>query len=294
MKIAVYNSAGETVKEITVSGAYTIPDNFTITNSTFSPDDGGFAQISVDQTVVDWNGKNQHGTRVENGLYYVKVQITDTFGYSHTMVQSVTVLTNSSMKEFLVYNSAGEIVKHIPISYITGTGSTVLTPNNSVFSPGDGSGTNNYEEFTYMGQIVKWDGTDDKGDIVGNGVYRAVLATVDNNAYSAIAETSLTVLHDAYEVLTNIKVLPNPVNNASSTVLKIRYDVMNGTVVTVKVYNLAGELVKNLSDYNNSGEVQWDLSSDRKIAAGLYVAVLYARTNSGMSKTAIVKFTIMR
>lgn len=293
MKIAVYNSAGETVKEVALSGSYSIPENFTLSNTVFSPDDGSYVQISVDQTVVIWNGTNQQNARVENGLYFIKVEIVDSYGYSHTMIQQVTVLTNSGKKEFLVYNSAGEIVKRIPVNYLIETGSTVLNVNSGVFSPGNG-GVKNYAEFTYMGQSIKWDGTNDKGDIVGNGVYRAVVATVDNNAYNAIAETNLTVLHDAYEVLTNIRVLPNPINDASHTVMKIRYDVVNGTVINAKIYNLAGELVKVMNDYSNAGEVQWDLSAERQIAHGLYVAVIYARTQSGMSKTAIIKFTIMR
>jgi flagellar hook assembly protein FlgD len=65
---------------------------------------------------------------------------------------------------------------------------------------------------------------------------------------------------------------------------------MSGTKVTVKVYNVAGELVKTLEDYNQAGEVKWDLQS--KVSSGVYVAVIYARTDTGMTKTIIRKLAI--
>jgi hypothetical protein len=94
--------------------------------------------------------------------------------------------------------------------------------------------------------------------------------------------------------LNNLRIIPNPVNNANNTVLHIKYDAVSGAKITAKIYNMAGELVKVLQDNTNAGEVVWDLSVDRKIAGGLYVAVISAGTDSGMRKTIIGKFVILR
>jgi flagellar hook assembly protein FlgD len=145
-----------------------------------------------------------------------------------------------------------------------------------------------------MGQEIKWDGTNDPGQIVDNGVYTAAIVTTDKNAYTTVATAEITVLHDAYELLNNLRIIPNPVNNANNTVLHIKYDAVSGAKITAKIYNMAGELVKVLQDNTNAGEVVWDLSVDRKIAGGLYVAVISAGTDSGMRKTIIGKFVILR
>lgn len=294
MIIDVYNSAGEVVKHLMVTGSYSVPDNFTINNSTFSPDDGGKAQIIVDQTTTYWDGTNDQNLAVQNGIYYVKVDVVDKYGINHTLVQAVTVLTNSISAEFRIYNSAGEVVKNIPVT-LASTGSSVLTAGAKVFAPGkSSSGALNTVEFTYMGQEIKWDGTNDPGQIVDNGVYTAAIVTTDKNAYTTVATAEITVLHDAYELLNNLRIIPNPVNNANNTVLHIKYDAVSGAKITAKIYNMAGELVKVLQDNTNAGEVVWDLSVDRKIAGGLYVAVISAGTDSGMRKTIIGKFVILR
>ena len=282
------------MKHLIVSGAYGIPDNFIINNSTFSPDDGGKAQIIVDQTIVYWDGTSDQNATVQNGIYYVKIEVLDKYGISHTLVQPVTVLTNSISAEFRIYNSAGEVVKTIPVK-LASTGSSVLTAGSQVFSPGTGNGgALNTLDFTYMGQTIKWDGTNDENQIVGNGVYTASLVTTDKTGYTAVASTSITVLHDAYELIGNMRIIPNPVNNANNTIMHIKYDAVSGAKITGKIYNMAGELVRSLQDNTNAGELVWDLSSDRQIAGGLYVAVIYCETDTGLRKTLIGKFVILR
>jgi flagellar hook assembly protein FlgD len=294
MIIGVYNSAGEVVRHLMVTGAYGIPGNFTINNSTFSPDDGGRAQIIVDQTTTYWDGTTDQNTIVQNGIYYVKIEVLDKYGISHTLVQPVTVLTNSISATFKIFNSAGEVVKNIPVT-LASTGSNVLTAASPVFAPGTGSGgALNTEDFTYLGQVIKWDGTNDENQIVANGVYTASIVTTDKNAFTAVASTQITVLHDAYEIIGDLRIIPNPVNNANNTVLHIKYDAIAGAKVTGKIYNMAGELVNTLHDSSGAGELVWDLSADRKIAGGLYVAVINCQTDSGMRKTIIGKFVILR
>jgi flagellar hook assembly protein FlgD len=297
MTIAVYNSAGEIVRQLITTGAYSIPDTFTLDKTTFSPDDGGKLHISVDQTSATWDGTNQQNVAVGNGTYYIKVSIVDTYGFSHTIVKEVTLLTNDISAKLEIYNSAGEVVKRIDIEGLTTTGSTKLdvTPSgNQAFSPGDGDSSNSNAVFTYMGKNITWDGTNDGGMIVGNGVYRAVVVRTDANGYTTVAEAYITVLHNAFEVIANVKIIPNPINVNKTGILTIKYDAMSGAKITVKIYDLAGELVRELHDYDNASMVTWDVRDDTHTAHGLYVAVIYGETKNGMSKAVIAKFTIIK
>jgi flagellar hook assembly protein FlgD len=278
------------------TGAYSSIKDFTIDKTVFSPDDGSLAVINVDGYTFAWDGKNNQGAVVQNGLYYVKVETTDRFGYTHMQVKEVTVLTNGLTAELRIFNSAGEIVKIIPVEGLTDFGSKVLTVNPAppeVFSPGQNTGLEgsvNYAELTYMGTTVQWDGTNENGTIVNNGVYVIQLVGIDGNGSKTVAQTDLTVMHSGYEVVNNVKIVPNPVNPLQTGSLVIRYDMMSNAKVTIKVYNVAGELVKTLEDYNAAGEVRWELNN--KVSTGIYILVIYARTDTGMTKTIIEKLAV--
>ncbi|HRU38824.1 MAG TPA: T9SS type A sorting domain-containing protein, partial [Candidatus Goldiibacteriota bacterium] len=87
-----------------------------------------------------------------------------------------------------------------------------------------------------------------------------------------------------------IKVIPNPVNPLVENIITIRYNLMPGAKVTVKAYNIAGELVKGMEDYAGIGQVKWQL--DAKVAPGIYILVINAGTDSGMRKTMVEKLAI--
>ncbi len=279
-------------------GAYDMIQDFTVENSVFSPDDGTKAILHINGNIYEWDGKNNQGDNVENGVYYIKVEVTDKYGFVHIETRDVTVLTNGLTTELRVFNSAGEVVKVIPVDGITDYGSDSLsvTPAPpSAFSPGDGSGgsgSQNFAEITYMGTAVQWDGTNENGTMVGNGVYVIQLVGIDSKGSKTIAQTDITVLHNGYEVVNNVKVIPNPANAMSDKVVIIRYNIMKNATVRVKVYNIAGELVKRMDDYNGIGEVSWQI--DETVASGVYAAVIYARTDKGMSKTVVQKLVILR
>jgi hypothetical protein len=296
MSIKIYNSAGEQVKQVALTGAYSLIVNFTIDNPVFSPDDGSQAIIHVDGYVYAWDGVNSQGISVQNGVYYVKVETTDAMGYTHMQIKEVTVLTNGLTTELRIFNSGGEIVKVIPVKGLTDYGSKVLTVNPSppsAFSPGEITGTAgdlDYAQISYMGVTVTWDGTNENGTIVGNGIYVMQLMGIDANGSKTVAQADITILHNGYEVFNNVKILPNPVNPLLTGTVVIKYDMMSNAKVTIKVYNVAGELVKILQDYTAAGEVKWVLKE--KVSTGIYILVIYARTDTGMTKTMIEKMAV--
>ena len=172
LDIYVYNEAGEVVKHISSSGAYEMVDNFTITSgSTFSPDDGSEVVIDVGGYIYKWNGKNDQGASVGNGVYYIKVVVKDDYGYEHISVDSVTVLTNNVKTEARIYNTAGELVKIIPVTSPVIKGSKTLTLDPAppaAFYP-DEAGMNKLT-IHYSDITLEWNGTNNNGLIVDNGV----------------------------------------------------------------------------------------------------------------------------
>jgi flagellar hook assembly protein FlgD len=293
MMIAIYNSAGEKVKELEKTGVYSIPDKVITDKSAFSPDDGGTVNIIAGQTAVSWNGTNRQDARVENGLYYINVSITDTFGFTHTYSVEVTVLTNSITMKMMIFNSAGEIVKNIDIEGLTTTSSTTLDVDKKVFSPGSGSAQDSTAVFTYVDKQIVWDGTNDSGRIVGNGIYRVIVVRTDKNGFTTVAENYVTVLHESNHVISNVKVIPNPIDARKTSILTFKYDSMSGAIITIKIYNITGELVKVIHDDDNDSQTTWDVNENR-ISHGLYIAVIYAETNGGLHNVVISKLTIIK
>jgi len=295
MSIIVYNSAGEVVRLVTRTGAYDIINDFTVENTTFSPDDGGTAIITVGGYVYEWDGMNNQGAPVQNGVYYIKVEIKDEYGYSHIVVKDVTVLTNNIIAELRIYNSAGEIIKVIPVNGLAEAGSNELKINPEspqAFSPGDPE--NRYAYITYNGNTYQWDGTNELGRIVNNGLYTIKMVVKDEKAYMSVAEAQIMVLHNGYEVVNNVKIIPNPFNPLAGNMIKIRYNAMATAKVTVKIYNIAGELVKQLAGGNGDAEIIWYMDESRgRVSAGVYVLVIYAETQEGMYGRVIEKLTVI-
>ena len=298
MSIIVYNEAGEIVRVVAVTGAYGVIEDFTVQNSVFSPDDGGKAIIDVGGTAFTWDGKNSQGVTVQNGVYYIKVETKDNYGAIHMAIQDVTVLTNGLKTELRIFNSAGEIVKVLPVSGITTFGSNNISVSPNVFSPGDHSGpggTTSTAVITYMGTTINWDGTNENGTVVNNGVYTIQLVGIDSNGTKTVASTEITVLHGGYAVINNIKILPNPVDTSKYNTVTIKYDVMPNTDVYIKVYDIAAELVREYHDNNSTGQIQVNIAGggDDRLASGVYVMVIYAKTGSGLTKTMTAKLSIL-
>jgi flagellar hook assembly protein FlgD len=278
-------------------GTYNMFKDFTVENPVFSPDDGGTVRLNIEGMIVEWDGKNEQEKSVENGVYYIHVECKDEYGFVHSVTKDVTVLTNSVKMQVRIYSSAGEIVKIIPVDMTyTATDDIIkIVPEPpQAFVPGDNNQVN-YVQIIYNGQTILWDGTNDFGTIVGNGVYTVQIVNVNTKGYKIVAASNLTVLHNGYEILSNIRIIPNPIDLAQYRILTIRYDAMAGTRIKAKLYNIAGELIKTLEPAAGALEIRWNIMEfDKPLPAGVYVVVIEARSNNGMTKNAVEKFTMIR
>lgn len=84
---------------------------------------------------------------------------------------------------------------------------------------------------------------------------------------------------------------PNPVYEGKTY---IRYYVSEDSKINIKIFDLAGDFVTELSNYARGGmdnETMWDVSS---IQNGVYLARIEATSNSGKSESAIIKIAVVK
>jgi hypothetical protein len=86
---------------------------------------------------------------------------------------------------------------------------------------------------------------------------------------------------------------PNPVGVASNYITHIRYHLGQSAAVTIKIFDMAGDLVTTLAKQGVGGvdnEIVWDVS---KIQSGVYFAHVDAQgsTNNG---TAVIKIAVVK
>ena len=127
---------------------------------------------------------------------------------------------------------------------------------------------------------VIWASTASEGIVRMEGFATPVVTSIDHkyNPYTVVK---------THELFNNY---PNPFNPRTT----IEFNLINPTVVSVKIYNVNGKLIKNLvNDFYNSGtyQVSWngtDLSGN-KVASGVYYYQFQAGNTSLSKKMLIVK-----
>jgi hypothetical protein len=134
--------------------------------------------------------------------------------YTHSPTPSITpTLVPGDVVQLTVYNSAGEVVRHLPpVSLYSPPQS--LGSASSVFVPDQGQ--SGVAFFPGTQRTVSWNGANDNGQVVGGGVYTLSASYTDSFGKTVTYSVPMQVLRAP-------------------------------TLVTVQVFNAAGELVRTLS-----------------------------------------------
>ncbi|MFC2085312.1 T9SS type A sorting domain-containing protein, partial [Bacteroidota bacterium] len=111
--------------------------------------------------------------------------------------------------------------------------------------------------------------------------------TLGSGTITDISEEEGTIIPDKFDVAQNY---PNPFNPATT----LRYSLPEATFVSIKIYNMLGQLVKELvNDDVSAGvfEVQWngDDESGRKVSSGTYIYRVVAGKNVMTKKMVLLK-----
>jgi len=91
---------------------------------------------------------------------------------------------------------------------------------------------------------------------------------------------------------------PNPFDPSDGSVTYIYPGLSKTCNLTVKIYDFAGELVRELQNGKSTGTsatINWNGTTDdgTKVANGTYLCYLYANCD-GSTKTAVIKITVLR
>jgi len=299
LNISVYNEAGEAVAVLFVgdvkggiSGAEITIDG---KEGPFVFEQGSVLEVFLPEieTSVDpgnkgamfgWDGTNDQGQYVSQGVYYVQISRDDGFDHVDTLTETFTVINNMDYVEMNIYNSAGELVRSVREYKSVESADIALLavqPNPQALSYGKSDDS-----------YVEWDGKSARGTYVSNGVYE-VQFIFETKQGMITATKKVVVMNMEEDTIGEVRIIPNPYRGQEEGI-KIAWSGIGEGDVSIFIYNSAGELVKRTSAAVAQGSVVWDgkTVSGEKAVSGLYVCVVRSNDSAGFIERKRVKFAI--
>lgn len=299
----MYNEAGEVVKTILVQHFYQPVNAITLKGSNvISSLKGPTGEIDIyfQGTLIGiWDGTNANGDPASNGVYNIKVDNVDSFGVETSTTQQAMVSRSLYKSTVLIYNEAGEIVRHL-YAYVDDPGLAVVSGvqlSTDVIQPGNVPTAGTPSQVTILlsnGTSLVWDGRGDSGSFVESGQYFLEIHSVDGTGGETTVTKQLSVQDgDRNNGVGAFFAKPNLVNESkgSSAVTFAASSAMDLTL-RVSIYTLAGELVTIVQGGQGSNFAPWDAAG---LASGLYLAVVEGQdANGGLVSRQILKVMVIR
>jgi len=300
VKIGVYNEAGELVKELLVGEFSQSIDNVTLGPDGMLESIGDYVQVLFKGLVLaTWDGTNGAGEPATNGVYYIKVDNTDSLGMTTSVSMKAVVSRTLSRITANIYNSAGEVVRRLykMVDDPVGGAMTGVELSTGVIEPGVASPTDPGQlevvlQTTAGPVTLVWDGRNDKGEVVMGGHYQ--LEVKWDNGKGNVTEITKGVLVVGGRIAQGTVVArPNVLTGPGPRVAVIEVNSAQGLRVRGRVYTIAGELVATLeSDPMNPWQTSWEAGN---VASGLYLAVVEGlNSKGGRVLKQIVKIMVVR
>ena len=316
--IEAYNEAGEKVKLITE-----VRINKNITNietlfngkisNMFNPDESPIV-ISIpgiwtpeqmgpgiERINFAWDGLNQNGQNIDNGVYYIKVSVQDTYGHIQTTIVDVQLLRTEEYIKVNIFNAAGELVTWLDSKNILGKEIKPSIPDVIYIDKGK-----KIDIDCGNGNVIQWDGKNSNGYLVTNGSYEIQVQIKTKDGYSTVFSKKVTVfieqdtdtvLYDPQNPDLYPKIYPNPkIADWDQGEITIEWFKSAQGQIKIKIYNVAGELIKQIRDDLSLKSVKWDLKTDsgKSVSSGAYIIVLEAKKSTGEKEVKIGKFSIIK
>ncbi len=302
VKVNIYNSAGEIVKTIPVqqfsepinSISLSTSDTITTLKGAGSSIDIIFAGVIIGT----WDGSDNSNNPVSNGSYHIQIDSVGTSGVVTSVSQNAIVNRSLSKIEIDIYNSAGEVVRHLydfvddssstQMTNVT-LGSNVIKPGS--VSPGEPSTVQILAQTSSAPVTVVWDGTADGGGWVTPGEYQVEVHW--NNGSGSTTDITRSVLVLSNNGITgNVVARPNVLNTVNGfTTTFDASGVQNASSIKVNIYTIAGELVQNMTSASGMPVQPW---SPVGLASGIYLAnVEVHNANGGVVNRQFVKVLLL-
>jgi flagellar hook assembly protein FlgD len=288
--IGVYNEAGELVKTILIA-KYSQPiENVSLQgNNVITKLQGPGSTIGIyyqGNLIGTWDGSTTTGDPATNGSYYIKIDNVDNFGVDRSTTVQAMVSRSLFKTTVLVYNEAGEVIRHL-YAYSDDPGKTTVTGaqlSTNFIEPSDNgsAGTGVPSQVTVSlnnGTTVVWDGKSDTGTVVQSGQYFMEIHTVDGSGGETVVTQRVSVLDaKAHVGMGSIVAGPNILNAANAWTTLITDSSAPGLTLKVGLYTTAGELAGVIPGGAGTNQVSWNAQG---LASGLYFASVESRNAAG-------------
>jgi flagellar hook assembly protein FlgD len=280
--VAVYNEAGELVKQIAILqlsepvGNLQWPSGAALTDL-----EQQVSFYDLGHLIGQWDGTNDNGGEVSNGVYHIQVESVGPTGVVDNITQQVTVSRTLSRLTIEIYNEAGEVVRHLyaNLSNAGSTSSFNLQLSGTILNPGaSATGSASLSAITISlgnGVAVSWDGRSDSGDWVSNGVYYLQVHASEGPGN----ETQVRQITVEGNRPSNVFYAQPNLLKAGQTTAVLKISSTAPLTLGARIYDLAGELLKTLQGQPGANQVAWNASG---ISSGVYLAQLEARDTNGM------------
>lgn len=303
VRVQVYNSAGEKVKQLFSGATQFVPLSVTVSTALLAAGADvvalgvGGASVSGSGTLV-WLGDNDGGQIVSGGSYYFKVEFEDQFGTVTAMTAPIAVVNAEDHTTLDIFNSAGELVYSKSLSSLA-PGAVTFGTDGAAFSP-----NNDPNAVPLKGQAMdfslqrangtqaswRWDGRNAQGAVVASGDYTVRLRSSRQGGYSTTVVRSITVLKNGSMPDPAPYLWPNPAG-ASTKFLQISYQWQPGSWAYARAYNAAGELVARGADTGAKGLLS--LRADQ-LAGGIYIVEFELRGGDGVEYRKLIKLGVIK
>lgn len=266
VSVTVYNSAGEKVRELFVGGAQALPARWIgDAGAVNEADPVRFAfpgWLSDGSQAVVWDGADDAGAQVSDGIYTVVLAARDPFGSVTTLSAAVQHLSVPQGARLSVYNAAGELVAWSQLS------ATAKASGFSLERPSIASGEKLQARVDTAGGSTLldiWNGCNAAGEPVDSGVYIVTLEMPSGSG--RITEShSVNVLKAPPGASIELHLAPDPWRSGQAAWLL--YPAAPGRRVLLRLYSLAGELVGTAADAGGTGRVRLP---DTGFAGGIFL-----------------------
>jgi hypothetical protein len=309
--ISAYNEAGELVKVVAQTHATTMfteadlsvpghSDNSIIgTDNKLTIDMPGIEtpdSMGATHTAFIWDVTNNQSQFVTPGAYYIKVEETDAFGHVNVVIKQIQVVSVEEYIELKIFNSAGEIVRVIRENKAVSTDLS-LADDEILGIPDDGSTVP--VKYNAAGDSIPWDGKNDQGKVVSSGNYELQVTVKTLQGTVVNASKTVIVLRQDKTYLDKLSVYPNPYEASTAApgvtfAWTFKTTGETGTAV-IRVYNVAGELVKMIKADLAAMSATWDLRTEdnEHISRGFYVVILTAKNAAGYGDNKSTKMAVV-
>ncbi len=280
--IAVYNEAGELVNQIYTNNesqplqTVSIGGNSDVTS--INGPGGAVTVYYAGTAVAVWNGANANGTPASNGTYFLKVDNINSSGAVSSETLPVVVTRALYQITALIYNEAGEVMRHL-YAYVSNIGQTTVTGmslSTSTIAPSEtglgGGAPSQLEILLSNGTTIIWDGRSDNGNFVQSGQYIVEV----NNQDAGMGTGTLLIQHVFVDDRNSsagagvITAWPNILKASSgSMVTTFHTNSSLSLTLNLSIYTVTGELVHVSNGSQGGSQVAWDATG---LASGIYIA----------------------